>query len=151
MEKIEWQAPEYIYKEKTPDWYRIVGIITISIAIIAIILNNIIFGILIIISASTLSLYATRKPEIIPVEINDTGIKINTTFHPFSDLESFWIETRDAYPRILFKSKKKISLYIVVMLGNTDSENIREMLSRHLVETEHSEPFLEKVLLYLGF
>ena len=151
MGKIEWQALEYIHKEKTSDWYWIVGIITVSIAIIAIILNNVIFGILIVISTFTLSLYATRKPEIIPIEISSLGIKINSTLHPFTDLESFWVETRDAYPRVILKSKKKISLYIVILLGNADSEDVREMLTQYLPETEHSEPFLEKVLLYLGF
>ncbi len=151
MEKIEWHAPEYLHKEKSIDWYWIVGIVTISIAIIAIILQNAIFGLLIIVSAVTLSLYATRKPEMVSVEINDKGVKIKEIFYPFSDLESFWVETRDAHPRVFFKSKKKVSLYTIVMLNNADPEDVRELLSEHLMETEHSEPFLEKVLFYLGF
>jgi hypothetical protein len=151
MEKIEWQAPEYIHKEKTQDWYWIVGIITISIVIISVVLNNIIFGILVAISAITLSLYATRKPQIVPIEINNVGIKINSTLHPFEELESFWIETRDAYPRIFLKSNKKIFLYIVIMLGNANPDEIRTALAEHLHETEHTEPFLEKLLFYFGF
>ena len=151
MDKIEWQAPEYIHTEKSTDWYWIVGIISISIAIISIILNNFIFGILIIISAVTLSLYATRRPETVWVEIDNRSIIINETVHLFEDIDSFWVETRDAYPRVFIRLKKKISMYVVIMMGNADPEEVREKLSRHIPETEHTEPLLEKVLLYLGF
>ena len=151
MEKIQWQTPEYIYKEKTTDWYWIVGIISVSIAIIAIILNNAIFGILILVSAFSLSLFATRPPKIIQIEIDNFGIKIGETVHPFVDLESFWVETRDVYPRVFFKSKKKIALYTIVLLSDADPNNVRQFLANHLTEIEHSEPFLEKVLFWLGF
>ena len=157
MEKFEWSAPEYIHTEKTTDWYWIVGIIAISIAMISIIFGNTIFGILVLVATVTLTLYATRKPIIIPLEVNQKGVKINGAEHLYSDLESFWIETRDAYPRIFFKLQKKLSLHIIVMLGNADGDlptragKIREILSSHLEEKEHTEPLLEKILIYLGF
>ena len=151
MKKIEWKAPEYIYKEKTADWYWIVGIVSVSVAIISVILNNPIFGLLIIISAFTLSLYATRRPEIVTIKINELGVRIGRTDYPYSELESFWVEDRDAYPRVFFKSQKKLSLFIIAMIEGTDPEEIRDVLNDYLPETEHSEPFLEKVLIYLGF
>jgi len=151
MHTIFWNAPEYIHTEKTNDWYWIVGIITVSLVLISIIFNNLIFAILILVSSGTLTLYATRRPNIIPIEITDTGISISTLYHPYAELESFWIETRDRYPRIILKSNKRLTLYIVVLIENADPQEIHSLLSQHINEERHTEPLLEKLLIYLGF
>lgn len=151
MEKISWRTIEYLHTEKNSDWYWIVAIITISIAIISIILNNVIFAILIIVSSFTLSLFASRKPEVVDVEINNLGVVVGKDHFPYRNLESFWIETRDSNPRILLKSKKILMPFIVVLIDETEPEKIRTFLLKYLQEEEHTEPFLEKVLLYFGF
>jgi hypothetical protein len=150
-EPLSWQAPQHLYKEKTSDWYWIVGIVTLSIALIAIILNNVIFAILIIVSAFTLSLYASKKPEVVTVKIDGKGIVVGETRYPYENLDSFWVETREMYPKVLFKSKKLLMPFIVVLIEDVEPEEIRETLLRYLPEEEHIEPLLEKILMYLGF
>jgi hypothetical protein len=151
MDKISWNTVEYLHKEKNPDWYWIVSIITISIALISIILNNIIFAILIIISSFTLALFASKKPEVITITLDSAGVLMGKNRYLYKDLDSFWIEVRDSYPRILFKSKKIIMPYVVILIEDTDQEKIKEFLLEYLPEEEHSEPLLEKILLYFGF
>lgn len=151
MEKLSWKTTEYLYTPKTPDWYWIVGIVTISIALVAIILNNIIFALLIIISSFTLSLFASKKPEIIQVNIDSSGISVGNNHLPYKELDSFWVETREANPRILLKSKKIFMPFVVVFIEGVDNEKVREILLQHLPEEEHTEPLLEKLLLYFGF
>jgi hypothetical protein len=151
MEKLSWDTVEYLHKEKTPDWYWIVGIVTISIAIISIILNNLIFAILIIISSFTLSLFASKKPEIIEVDIDMSGVTVGRNHYLYKDLESFWIETRDSYPRVLLKSKKVFMPFIMILIEGVEPNQIQELLSKYLPEEEHVEPLLEKILLYFGF
>lgn len=151
MDKISWQAHERIFTEKTNDWYWIVTIITISIAIISIILNNIIFGILVIISSFTLSLVASKKPEYLETTIDSRGIRTGKIFYPYENLDSFWVETRDAHPRLIIKSKKVLMTFITILLEDMNPDDVRDFLSQHLHEEEHVEPLLEKVLIYLGF
>jgi len=151
MDKISWQAPLHIYKEKTSDWYWIVAIITISIALIAIILNNIIFAILILVSSFTLSLFASKRPEVVTMEINNRGVVVGNTQYSYANLESFWVETHEAYPKILIKSKKLLMPFISMLLEDMDPGYVREELLQHLPEEEHTEPFLEKLLIYFGF
>jgi len=151
MDKISWETYEYIHTEKTNDWYWIVAIVTISIAVIAIILNNVIFAILILISSFTLSLFASRRPDIVSASIDNSGVTFGKTRYPYSTLESFWVETRDGYPRLLLKSSKIIMPFIVIHTEDLDADEIRHFLSTHLKEEEHTEPLLEKVLIYLGF
>lgn len=151
MDKISWETFEYLHTEKTNDWYWIVGIVTISIAVIAVILNNVIFAILIIISSFTLSLFASRRPDVVPVKIDHTGVSFGKTQYPFSALESFWVETRDGYPRLLLKTQKMFMPFVVIHIEDEDPEVIRGVLEGRLKEEEHSEPILEKFLIYLGF
>ena len=73
------------------------------------------------------------------------------THYPYKELTSFWVETRDVYPRVLFKSKKVLMPFIVVLIEDVEPEIIHEFLLQYLPEEEHSEPLLEKLLLYFGF
>jgi len=150
-EKLKWQTPEYIYREKTADWYWIVSIVTISIALIAIILNNIIFALLIIASSFTLSLFASRKPSVIDVRINNSGIIAGNTKYTYDSLDSFWVETREAYPKVLVKSKKLLMPFIVILINGVEPSDVKHALEKYLPEKEHAEPFLEKLLIYFGF
>lgn len=151
MEKLSWETLEYLHTEKGSDWYWIVGIITVSIALIAIILNNVIFALLIIISSFTLCLFASRKPELIKIEISNSGVLVGKTKYPFRELESFWVETREVHHRVLLKSKALLKPYVVIFIEDVDPEKIRHLLSQYLHEEEHSEPLLEKLLIYFGF
>ena len=155
MQQISWRAPEYIHTHKTADWYWIVGIVTLSIAIIAVIFNNLIFGILVIVAAATLSMHASRPPRKIDIVISQLGVRIGNVFYPYDELESFWIETEDMptviHPKIIFKSKKKLMFLITALLENQNPDEIEEYLAQHLPKIEHTEPFLEKLLVYFGF
>ena len=151
MDKLQWQAHEYIHTEKSADWYWIVAIVVTSVAIISIILSNLIFAILIIVSFFTLSLFASRKPEIVLMEINNLGVNVGNTHYPYVHLESFWVETRELHPRIIIKSQKTFMPFVIVLIEDMEPEKIREFLSKYLPEVEHTEPFLEKLLIYFGF
>ena len=151
MNDLKWNTLEYLYKEKTADWYWIVAIVTISIALIAIILNNLIFAILVIVSSFTMSLFASKRPEIATVEINNSGITVGNTKYPYINLYSFWVETREIHPKIVLKSKKIFMPFIVILIDEVEPEQVREALLKYLPEEENVEPFLEKLLLYFGF
>jgi hypothetical protein len=151
MQEITWQAPSHIHTEKSSDWYIIVVIVSITLAIIAFILGNVLFGILIIIGSFTLCLHASKEPKMINIKLNTRGLYINDSLVRYEDLESFWVEEEELYPRILFKQHKLLSTHLVVILEEINPSEVREFLKNYLVEEKMSEPFLEKLLIYFGF
>ncbi len=151
MEKISWNTIEYLHTEKTTDWYWIVGIITLSIALISIILNNIIFAILIVVSSFTLSLFASRKPEIINIDITESGIKIGKNMYPYSSLKAFWINDYGDFGNLLLRSSGVINPLISIPIIKIDPEKIREILLEYIREEEIIEPLSQKIMEYLGF
>jgi len=151
MTKLSWHAPEYIHTEKNPDWYWIVAIVTVTIALIAIILNNVIFALLIIVSSFTLTLLAGRKPERVHIEISERRISVGKIHYNYAELDSFWVEKRHVFPKLVLKSKKVFLPYVNILIEEVEPEKVREVLSDHLPEEEHVEPLFEKILVYLGF
>jgi hypothetical protein len=151
MDKLSWSTQEYHHTDKTSDWYWIVGVVAVSVAAVAVILNNIIFAILIIVSAFTLSLFASKKPAIVKVEIDNLGVTFGPLKYPYKNLDSFWVETNDHFSRILLKSQKVFVPFIIIRIEDLEPEVVREKLLQHLPEEEHREPLLEKLLIYFGF
>ena len=148
---IEWDAHEYEHKERSMDWYWAVGIIAVSVAVASIIFDNVIFGILIIVAAASLSLFINRPPETIRMELDQNGITRGHVRYPMHTLRSFWIDEEHSHPKIIFRSHKMFMPLIVVPLGNADPERIHGALSKVMPEEYHALPWLEAVLEYLGF
>ncbi len=150
--KIEWTAHAYEHKIRTEDWFWAVGIVALSVAIAAVIFGNIIFGILILVSAFALSLFINRPPEIINVAVDERGITKGNIRYPYNTLHSFWIEEDHSHPKILLRSHKWFLPLIVVPLGEkVDTIHLEETLLQFLPREYHHVPWAERFLEYLGF
>ena len=148
---IVWNAPEHYYTEKDADWYWAVGIVTLTIVVLAIILNQIIFAVLTLLGVLALTLHASRRPRILQFEINDRGIIIDDILYPFLHIESFWIPHDHARPKIILKSHKALMPLIHVPIDEVNPEDVREVLLKYIAETEHDEPLSHLILERLGF
>ncbi len=148
---IRWTAPEYSHREKTADWFWAVGIISISLAGAAIIFNNVLLAIFILLGAFTLSLYAHREPSLVEYELNEKGIVSGNTLYTYSSLQSFWVETRHGQPKLFIQSKRPMVPFITILLGDINPNIVDEYLTRYIREEEYVEPLSHKLLEYLGF
>lgn len=151
-ESIQWKALEFEYKEKSADWYWTLGIVAVAGTLIAIILGNVLFAVLIIIATFTVALYASKHPKLIDFEISARGIRASHTLHPFSTLESFWIEEgKDESIKLLLTSKKTFALQIIIPLVKTSTHDAREYLIHRLPEVEQHESFTERIMEFVRF
>jgi hypothetical protein len=152
MEKITWKALEHKKKEKTADWYWAVIIIAISMAAIAFILHNILFGIFLIIATTVLFMFSTKDPQIIEVSIDKRGIVVNKERYPFATIESFWLDiSEEKNHKILLRSKKVFMPLIAIPLEDYHHLDIRDLLLEFLPEVEMHEPISHKIMEKLGF
>jgi hypothetical protein len=149
---IEWSAHAYEHKERGEDWFWAVGIIAISLAIVAVIFSDIIFGILILISAFALCLFINRPPEDVHVVINERGVTRGHVHYPYETLKAFWVVEEHNHPKILFHSQKWFMPLIIVPLGHkVDVEALEEKLLQSLPRHFYKVPWLEEMLENLGF
>ncbi|MFA6295446.1 MAG: hypothetical protein WC666_03405 [Candidatus Paceibacterota bacterium] len=148
---IAWHAPEHFHVDKNPDWYWIVGIITLAIAAVAFIFGNIITGIFVVVAAVALVLHASFTPENVYHEINDRGFIKDGILYPFLSIESFWIPHDEVPPKIILKSRKTFMPFIIMYIDEVDPEIVREILLKYIAETEHHEHFMTHLLERFGF
>jgi len=149
---MEWDAHEYEHKERSSDWFWAVGIIVVSIAIVSVIFGNIIFAILILVGAFSLSLFANRPPTTLHVVVDETGIARGRIRYPYSTLVSFCIDTEHPHKKIILRSERLLMPLIIVPINDeVDTDALHNKLSDILKEEFHSLPFVERILEYFGF
>ncbi|MSU55451.1 MAG: hypothetical protein EXS46_02840 [Candidatus Taylorbacteria bacterium] len=150
-EPLVWLAYEYVYREKSSDWYWAVTIIVISIAVTSVLFDNILFAIVIILGFFGLMMYAKRKPHIHQIKIDHRGIEEGRLHYLYSSLDSFWVEDRFGDFKIILKSKRKTLPYIVIPIIDVDPDVVRNYIGRYIKEEEHHEPIAKQIMEYLGF
>lgn len=151
---LRWEALEHEHIERSADWYWALWIIVISIAITAIILDNTLLAVFILLSAAALCMMSAKRPRVIVCEINEHGVLFSKNLYPFSSIESFWVEDRSEYgrhSRLLLKSKAALAALVIIPTGAVATEEIRELLLPHLPEEELQESLPQMFMEYLGF
>lgn len=150
-EPIVWEAYEYVHREKSADWYWAVSIIAVSMAVTAVLFNDVLFAVFIVISFFALMIYAKRKPKLLEIKVDDRGIQEGRVHYLYSSIESFWVEDRFGESKIIMKSQKKTLPYIVIPIIDVNADDVRDHLKKFLPEEEHNEPLAKRVMEYLGF
>lgn len=149
-----WETEEYYFQEKTSDWYWAVGIIGVSISVLAVIFSNALFSLLILLSTFALALFGSKRPSVVRFEVSKKGIMIDNTLYPFGTLESFWVEDNRHIgkpSKLIIKSRRMVVPLIALPLGEVNPEEVRDFLMDHLLENHHVEPLGQKILEYFGF
>ncbi|MGM0629166.1 MAG: hypothetical protein ACQESA_01965 [Patescibacteria group bacterium] len=148
---IKWETREHPFRKKPGAWYSSVMIIGAALAIAAMMLGDVIFSILIIIAMFALLLVSSVPPRKIEAAIKEKGVVIGSYFYQYDSLESFYINKIDDPPRLLLKSKRKLSPLISVEIMNIKEEEVRDPLKEKLKEEELYQPLLQKIMEYIGF
>ncbi len=147
---IEWETFEYDDHNRGTDWYWAIGLIALSLAVSAVIFDNYLFAILIVIATFSLYLFSVRKPLRISVSIGEDGIRIGNDLYRYGTLKSFWIEKKDGREKLLLQSTKTLLPLLSLSIEKVSGESVRGALAPHLPETELHEPFTHALIDYLG-
>lgn len=153
LHTIAWEAHPYFPKERGNDWYWVLGIVGVSGSIAAFILGNVLFGIVIILGMLVIMMYAQAEThEAIPYKISPAGIQINTKTHPYTKLESFWID-REHYlgPHLLVKCLEGIDHILTIPIPEEYVDEIDETLAHYMPEEHIKEPLSHRIFEMLGF
>lgn len=151
---MTWRAFDHIKEKKSSDWFWIVGIVAVAIAVLAIFFNNVLLALLVALATFASFMLAHSAPRTIEYEISRRGIRAGDIIYTFSSLESFWMIDEDGFERdrILLKSHKMFMPLITIPLGNNvNIEEVRECMLEYLPEEEIHEPLSEYIMHLLGF
>ncbi len=149
---MEWEAPEYEYQLKSPDWYWAVGIIAFGFLFVAIAFKNFLFAILVVLGAFTLAMYGARRPKTVHIAVTARGIQVGKTLYPYDHLDHFWVNYDPPHVRELYLvSKKTFVPHISLPLGHADPNEVREHLLKFMEEKKIEEPLYDVIARLLRF
>jgi hypothetical protein len=150
MEPLTWTALEYDHYERSNDWYWSLGILGLGGAILAIVFGNVIFALFIILSTVLLGLRAYRYPREALFEINEKGVRIDTTIYPYASLYSYDIHEHHRRPMVIIKSQKMMMPYITLPLEDVTPDDVRLAFRGRLPQEEIPPSLIEKIMSLFG-
>jgi hypothetical protein len=150
---ITWDAHEYVHVEKNPDWYWALFLVAIAGTVGALLMNNILFAVFIIIASFVLALLASRHPEVRKFSITQRGVYIDGKLYAYNTLDSFSIDHPHHHrtPKLILKQKSNFAPIIIIPILDVDPDDIHDFLANLLTEDEHNEPLVHHVMEWLGF
>tara|TARA_B100000745_G_scaffold237418_2_gene160329 strand:+ start:1539 stop:2009 length:471 start_codon:yes stop_codon:yes gene_type:complete len=152
VKSVSWEAYEHAHTEKGSDWFWALGIITIAVTVAAILLGNVLFGILIFVAGCVTALHANREPQIIEHAVTSRGVQVGEKMYPYSTLDVFYIDEEDPLgPQLLIRSQKLFMPLIIMPLPEEYVDDIEELVASRIPEEFLEEPFANKLLEFFGF
>lgn len=149
---IEWEAPEHRHIEKSGDWYWALGIIAVSLSVVSIIFNNVLFSIVIILGAVTMMLFGHRAPRMLTYEVSVRGVRVQNTLYPYDSFEQFSIdEDAPEGPQLILKSRHLFMPLLIIPIPDDCIDELDALLSERLPEVHMQEPLSHRLLEFFGF
>lgn len=148
---FSWDVITHVHKERSVDWYWALGLVAIVAAAVSLWLGNVLFAVIILVSALSLGMLAARGPREHSVHIDTKGISIDGTLYPYRSLKSFWIDKHPEYPRLYLMTGGLMAPHITLPLDNdAQAEQIRSYLRSKVEEVEQEPHFGEHILELIG-
>ena len=148
---ISWTAPEFIQYEKGRSWFVMLAIISAALVIIALLMQNYLFALIIVMAAFLIYVQAAKRPKEITFMISSEGITIDEKTYPFGEFRSFWIfeEPELRYANLL--SKRLTQPQIHLPLAEQDPQIIRRALIDFIPEKKQEETFSDIIARKIKF
>lgn len=153
------QSSRKIYGEILPHQQAAHKLTAVVISIVCILIGlayiyfqrNFLTAVFFFLIAFIILVFAFKEKRSMPWEINRHGVGIDTSFFPYREIKSFWIEYEpENIKEISLKSKKWYQGYFKIPLNEESPLKIRELLLEFLPEERHEDTLIETISRKLG-
>jgi hypothetical protein len=141
--QASWMVNEYERYDRGPFWYGAACTIALGLLVWAIITQNFLFAVMILMFGVLIGLSALRHPRRVPVVLTDLGIGVGGRFWGWRELKSFWLIYDPPEIKMLYIGfRHSIVPHLALPLEDENPLPIREGLLRFLPEdlTKDEEP-----------
>ena len=149
LNKVEWDAQEYVVQEHNVGWFIALAIVTLALAGFSIWFANWTFLAVIVVALIAILARVFMPPRMIHYAMTSNSITEGTSIHLFSDYKSFAILKEGAHYSAILIPKKRLALQIKVYFPEKNGEEIVDLLGAKLPMTEPKLDFLDKLVKFL--
>ncbi|AHB42197.1 hypothetical protein RAAC3_TM7C00001G0339 [Candidatus Saccharibacteria bacterium RAAC3_TM7_1] len=140
---VQWQAPEYLQRARTPLWYvSFWAAVIVLMGIAAFLIKSWSFVILVPVMAAALVIYSHRPPRQLNYVLSAKGLYINDQLHPLSEFRSFGVMQEESWPALVFIPVKRFRPGLTVYFPSENGEAIVDILGARIpMEELHLDAF----------
>ncbi|MEK7546624.1 MAG: hypothetical protein AAB536_00350 [Patescibacteria group bacterium] len=151
---IEWQAPEFEYRDKHVSWYWLSVMIAIVLLSVSILQKNFLFAVFIVIAEILVMVWANRKPRTILFKLDEKGLTVDGgKFYPYSEIEAFCVRENepDEWSEVAFRLRRGIRPWLKTITPAKRLPEIEKALKPIVGKTEFEESFIDSIERLIGF
>lgn len=146
---VNWEATEYITRDKNAGWYIGLAIIGIGLSALAIWLGEWTFLILIVVSIVALIVYTLRPPRMLHYSLSNKGLSEGNKLYSFKEFKSFGVLREDKRFSIILIPIKRFSPKVTVYFPEAQGEQIVDMFGERLPMEPVKTDLLDKLVNFL--
>ena len=152
-QRIEWSALEHQSLSHSADWFWALGILAVASALTAIILGDVLFGLLLIVGGISIAILARKEARTVNFSLHKKGLSINDTLYPVDHLKAFNIlENEYDEALLLIDTPRFMTPDLVIPLAGVDPNKVHDWFTAHEIpQKELRESFSLKLLEFFGF
>lgn len=129
---LSWTTKEHVHLERSIDFYWVLGLITLTAAVLAFILRDGLFGALILIGGGMYGYISWVKPKDITVVITDKEIIIEDDIYNISKILAFRVTDLKGDKELLLKINRPYQSMVSACVPDDMEVQIKDTLSKML-------------------
>lgn len=135
-----WTIDEYERHERGPMWYAVAFIVGVALVLYAMITQDFLFAIIIIMAGVIIGLSTLREPRRVLFQVTTRGVAVDRTFSPYKELKSFWILYEPPHVKNLYIDfRNPVTPHLKVPLEEEDPLEVRSALLEFMGEEQSQE------------
>jgi hypothetical protein len=145
----EWTINEYESHDRGWKWFFLVGVGCVLLIGYAILVDNFLFALIIILGVIILYLQHHQDPEQVLFQITELGVVVGKKFYPYRELTDFYIIYQPPRVKSLFIGTKSATRPTIrIPLYDRNPVEVRHILLEHLDEDieKEEEPISESIV-----
>ena len=149
---LEWNVVETPPAQKSVDWFWAVGIILLSLAVIAIVFGNPLFGVFLVVVLFVLFALTHKHPRTIRYVLTKDGLYELEQLYQFSKIKSFYIdESMYHVPTLVIEVERWLLPILGIPLQKEIApQDVRMYMRPHIMEKPIKEPLFHHLFEMFG-
>lgn len=152
--EIAWEAPEFLYREKSVSWYWITIIAATILIGIAAWQGNLLFGLFVVVAELLVIAWGHKEPTTMHFRLAGEGVSVNgNAFIPYAELESFSAEEweGETWARLALSSRRRMKPPLKILVPQELMKDVKTALQRAVAEVPHEPSLLDTIEELVGF
>lgn len=150
--QIDWQAPEYEFREKGVSWYWISIIVAAVIVAFSVWQRNFLFGVFIVIAEILFLVWGSHMPRIVSFSLTETALSVPGKIHLLKEFEAMSIDDLgNGWTELILYTRARLRTPLKVLLPENRTDELRKALAPTLREVPYEPTLLDAIEKLLRF